>query len=67
MPRERKRGRPLTFKYPQRCILAELIRLHGVRGAQDVAPTPISVGTLVKIAQEFKIELKHGRRPRKAA
>ncbi len=67
MPRRRKQGRPLTFKRPQRRELAELIRQHGARGAQEVAPVPISVGTLLKIAEEFGIELKKGRRRRLAA
>ena len=64
MARKRRQGRPLTFKRPQRRQLAELIRQHGVRGAQEVAPTPISVATLQKIAREFSISLKKGRRPR---
>lgn len=64
MPRKRKQGRPLTFKRPQRRQLAELIRQHGVRGAQEVAPIPISAATLQKIAREFAISLKKGRRPR---
>jgi hypothetical protein len=64
MARKRRQGRPLTFKRPQRRQLAELIRQHGVRGAQEVASTPISVATLQKIAREFAISLKKGRRPR---
>lgn len=67
MPRKRRQGRPLTFKRPQRRHLAELIRQHGVRGAQEVAPLPISVATLTKIAREFAIVLKKGRRPRQEA
>lgn len=66
MPRKRKRGRPLTFKLPQRRLFAELVKLHGARGAQEVAPVPISAGTLLKIAREFGIELPRGRRPRRA-
>lgn len=66
MPRKRKQGRPLTFKLPQRRQLADLIRQHGARGAQEVAPIPISAGTLLKIAHEIGIELKKGRRPRRA-
>jgi hypothetical protein len=65
MPRKRKQGRPVTFKLPQRRQLAELVRQHGARGAQAVAPVPISTGTLLKIAHEFGIELSKGRRPRR--
>lgn len=64
MPRKRRQGRPPTFKRPQRRQLAELIRQHGVRGAQEVSPTPISAATLQKIAREFAISLRKGRRPR---
>lgn len=67
MARRRKRGRPFTFSYADRKRFAELIRLHGARGAHEVTSKPISVGTLLKIAQEFGIELKKGRRPRNAA
>ncbi len=67
MARKNRPGRPLTFRIAQRRKLAELVRQHGARGAKEVAPVPISVGTLLKIAKEFGIVLKHGRRPRKAA
>lgn len=67
MARKKRRGRPFTFKQAQRRKLAELVQQHGARGAKEVAPVSISVGTLLKIAHEFRIELKHGRRPRKAA
>jgi hypothetical protein len=67
MARKKRRGRPLTFKYQERRKLAELIRQHGARRARDVATIPISVGTLLKIAGEFEIPLKKGRRPREAA
>lgn len=67
MARARKRGRPFTFNKAQRRKLAELVQQHGARRAKEVAPLSISVGTLLKIAHEFGIDLKHGRRPRKAA
>ena len=67
MARKKRPGRPLTFRTTQRRRLAEPIPQHGARGAKEVATVPISVGTLLKIAKEFGIDLKHGRRPRKAA
>jgi hypothetical protein len=30
------RGRPRTYKYPERQRIAENIRQHGVRGAREV-------------------------------
>jgi hypothetical protein len=57
----------LTFKYAVRRKLADLIREHGARGACDISTVPVSVGTLLKIAHEFDVPLKKGRRPRKAA
>jgi len=67
MARKKKQGRPFTFKYEDRRKFAELIRQHGARRARDVASKPVSVGTLLKIAREFEIPLKKGRRPREAA
>lgn len=67
MSRKGKRGRPFTFKLSHRRRLAELVCIHGARGAREVSKTSISVGTLLTIAREFGIELKKGRRPRKAA
>lgn len=67
MPKKRKRGRPYTFKYPTREKFARLIREHGARGAHAVSDVPVSLSTLLKIACEFDIELKKGRRPRRAA
>jgi len=64
MRRKRKPGRRLTFRRPVRRELAELIREHGARGAQELSSTPISLGTLLKIAKEFGITLQRGRRPR---
>jgi hypothetical protein len=67
MARKKKRGRPVTFKYGVRRKLADMIREHGARRTCEISTIPISVGTLLKIAQEFEIPLKKGRRPRKAA
>jgi hypothetical protein len=62
-----KRGRPPTFESETRKMLAGLIRQHGARRAQEFAPVPVSVGTLLKIAREHGITLKKGRRPKRAA
>jgi hypothetical protein len=48
-------------------MLADLIRQHGATPAKDLAPIPISVATLLKIAREYGVELRKGRRPRNAA
>jgi hypothetical protein len=47
--------------------LAALIREHGAHGAQKLAPLPISIGTLLKIAREFGVKLQAGRRARSPA
>jgi len=62
-----RRGRNLTFDPETRQMLAGLIRQHGARRAQELAPVPISVGTLLKIAKEQGVRLKKGRRPKNAA
>jgi hypothetical protein len=64
---QKKRGRPATFKLAERRQLAELMRQHGARRTRDLSRNPISVGNLLKIAHEFPIDLKKGRRPRNAA
>ena len=63
----RSRGRPPTFSPRDRQQFAELLRIHGLRGAREVSTVPISIDTLLKIAREFNIALKKGRRPRQAA
>lgn len=63
----RKQGRPRTYKLADRRKLATLVKKLGARGARDAAPKPIALSTLLKIAHEFNIELKKGRRPQKAA
>ena len=62
-----RRGRKPAFDPDTRMLLAELIRRHGARRAKDFASVSISVGTLLKIAQEQGITLKKGRRPKSAA
>lgn len=63
MNTERKRGRPMTYAAEDRVRFADLIREYGARGAREKAGNGVSVETLLKIAREFGIELKKGRRP----
>jgi hypothetical protein len=65
--RQENRGRPRIYQYSDRRQMAELIREHGARGARDVLFKQTCLNTLLAIAREFRIELKKGRRPRKAA
>lgn len=58
------RGRRPFFDSDARKMLAELIRQHGARRARELSPIPISGMTILKIAREFGIELKRGRRPK---
>lgn len=67
MEERKKRGRPLTFKLEDRQRLAELIRKYGAAPASKISEVPISVATLLKIAREFDIKLKTGKRPKRAA
>ena len=67
MMTENRRGRPATFSSDERRRLAELIRVHGARPAMEMCAVPISLQTVLKIAREFNIELKKGRRPKRAA
>jgi hypothetical protein len=67
MAKKRKGGRPATFSPAARRELAELIRQYGARRARELSPMVISLGTLLKIAKEFDIELRKGRRRKKAA
>ena len=64
---QKRRGRPPTFTYEDRSNLAELIRRHGAGPARKISPVPVCHQTLLRIAREFDIKLKPGRRPRKAA
>jgi hypothetical protein len=63
MAKKETRGRPTTFKPAQRRELAQLVRKHGASRARKLSAVPISMGTLLKIAREFGIELNRGRRP----
>ena len=64
---KRRRGRAQTFTVPERRLLAHIIRVNGARATRELTGRRISLGTLLKIAKEFDIELKTGRRPRRAA
>lgn len=57
-----KRGRPHTYLLDDRRRIAEVIRQYGARGARRQLGETICTSTLLKIAQEFDIELKRGRR-----
>jgi len=63
----RRRGRPVVYELAQRKQLAELIRLHGASRTREILQRSICDHTLLKIAKEFGIELRKGRRPREAA
>ncbi|MEX2093912.1 MAG: hypothetical protein WD971_14595 [Pirellulales bacterium] len=67
MARKRRQGRPPTFLPADRKYLAELIRQHGIAGAQREATFAVGDGTLIKIAREFDVVLLKGRRPKAAA
>ncbi len=62
----KRRGRKPKFVGPQRELLADLIRQHGIRGTKTISTIPICESTLGEIAREHGIKLKPGRR-RKAA
>jgi len=57
-----KRGRPHTYLRDDRRRIAEVIRQYGARGAREQLGRTICTATLLKIAQEFGLELKRGRR-----
>ncbi len=61
------RGRPPTFSQQDRKYLAELILEHDVRGARRKSKTSVCQQTLSKIAREFEIPLRPGRRAKRAA
>lgn len=62
MKGKKRRGRPPTFLPADRRYLAKLIQTNGINGARRQAKVSICNGTLIKIAREFNIELKTGRR-----
>jgi hypothetical protein len=59
-------GRRRVYTITERRRFADLIRQHGARGAREETSRQICLNTLLKIAREFQIELKKGRRPRAA-
>ena len=52
-----RRGPPSTFSQQDRVVFAELIRQHGIHGAQRLAHLSISRATLCKITGESGIKL----------
>ena len=64
---KRRRGRAPTFTVPERRLLAHIVRINGARATRELTGRQISLGTLLKIAKEFDIQLKTGRRPSRAA
>lgn len=58
-----RRGRRLTFGPAMRQQLAALVEDLGAHGARELSPVSITVGSLLKIAAEFGIRLRKGRRP----
>lgn len=58
-----KRGRSDKFDEQTRRYFARLIEIHGVLGACNASEIPVSPGTMSRIAKEFGIRLKPGRRP----
>lgn len=66
MSDKNRRGRPPIYSNDDRRQLAEMIRLHGARRLREVYSVAVSMGTLLKIAHDFDIVLKKGRRPRAA-
>ena len=62
MDRKERRGRPVTYKLQDRRRFAELIRKHGASYTREASGRSISMSTLLKIAREFGIEMKVGRR-----
>lgn len=62
MDRKVRRGRPVTYKLQDRRRFAELIRKHGASQTREALGRSVCMGTLFKIAREFDIESKVGRR-----
>ena len=67
MEGKKYRGRYVPYAPAERRCFAELIREHGARGARELLARQVSLHTLLKIAGEFQIPLKKGRRPALAA
>ena len=58
-----KRRQRRAYPHAERERFAELIRQFGARGAREALSRKVCLGTLLKIAAEFEIDLKKGRRP----
>jgi transposase-like protein len=67
MEKKDRRGAKPKFSPEERAYLANLIRQHGIRGAQRNASMPVCQKTLASIAREFGIQFAKGRRPKAAA
>ena len=63
MGKKKHRGRPFTFETPQRYRISKLIREHGIAETKRRMRLKICADTLAKIAREYGIELRTGRRP----
>lgn len=55
-------NRRQAYTEAERVRFAELIRLYGARGAREALARTVCLQTLLKIAVEFGINLKRGRR-----
>lgn len=66
MDNSNKRRERRTYSHVERERFAELIRLYGARGAREALSRRVCHDTLLKIAAEFGIILKKGRRPASA-
>lgn len=55
-------GRPFTFDEEMRQALATLVLRYGATKAKELSPVSVSVSTLLKIAREFDIRLRKGRK-----
>jgi hypothetical protein len=66
MDASNNKRRRTIYPHAERKRFADLIRQFGARGAREVLCRRVCLGTLLKIAAEFGIELKQGRRPASA-
>lgn len=57
-----KQNRRQVYSEAERVRFAELIRLYGARGAREALARTVCLQTLLKVAVEFRIDLKRGRR-----
>jgi hypothetical protein len=63
MAQRRGGGRAAAYRQDDRQRFAELIRQFGARGARERLARSVCMGTLLKIASEYGIVLRRGRRP----